>query len=35
MAVYAGINKGSVPQMHVVIGLIGFFDQFYSKFSGT
>ena len=35
MAVYAGINKGSVPQMHVVIGRIGFYDQFYSKFSGT
>lgn len=35
MAVYAGINKGSVPQMHVVIGRIGFYDQFYSKFSRT
>ena len=37
MYMCCGINKGTVPQMHVVcvfIGLIRFYDQFYSEFLG-
>ena len=37
MYMCCGINKGTVPQMHYVcvfIGLIRFYDQFYSEFLG-
>ena len=35
---YFRINKGTVPQLHIVcvsMGLIRFYDQFHDKFSGT
>ena len=37
-AMYFGINKGTVPQLHIVcvsMSRIRFYDQFHNKFSGT